>query len=320
MCVNNRIVSAFAGLGRRVRRQAARRLPVWGRRQSRALGRLDRAARGRGRRRGRRRLLALRGGGAARVPPALVWRLVRCARYHSGRERQVLPGARRCCCARLLRRPRSWPLCLSSLLPREAVQDDESMRAETGALTPDGGSVAEALCARLQHVTWHRAGDGARECRGGALRAGVRSWWSSALRAVELSRPGGWSCHPLPCAATAGPRLRLRRRRATHHRLGLRPEPVVEVGARPPRRRVARRLGLERGQLRAAASADELVHGARAGLARAPLSACDSAGRAARWGGPRGRLARAAARNSSRTRRAARRLARRRDATHTRSQ
>lgn len=313
-------VCVFAGLGRRVRRQAARRLPVWGRRQSRTLGRLNRTARGRGRRSRRRRLLALRGGGEASVPPTLVRRLVRSARYHPRRERQVVLGAGRSGRTRLLRRPCGRSLRFAPLLPREAVQDDEPMRVEASAPSSDGGPVTETLGARLQHPARHRARDGARERRGSALRAGVRNRRRGALRAAERARPGSRARHPLPRAAPAGPRLRLRRRGTAHHRLGLRPEPIVEVGARPPRGCMARRLGLERGQLRAASGADELVHGARAGRARAPLSACDSAGRAARWGGPRGRLARAAARNSSRTRRAARRLARRCDATHTRSQ
>ncbi|CAH2230633.1 jg19539 [Pararge aegeria aegeria] len=68
---------------------------------------------------------------------------------------------------------------------------------------------------------------------------------------------------------------------AARHRLGLGAEPVVAVGARPPRGRMARRLGLERGQLRAPAGAHELVVAARAGRARAALSASRRARRAA---------------------------------------
>lgn len=216
------------------------------------------------------------------MPPTLVRRLVRRSRHHPRRERQVLPGAGRRCCARLLRRPRGRTLRLKALLPREAIQDDEFMCAETGAFAADGRSVAATFGTRVQHAAWNRARDGARERRGGAFRAGVRGRWSGALRTSERTRSSGWTRYPLPRAAATGPRLRLRRRGAAHHRLGLCAESIVEVRTRPPRGRLARRLGLERGQLRAPAGADELVHGARAGVARAPLSACDSASRAAR--------------------------------------
>lgn len=274
----DRNICRFTGLGRRVRRQTACRLTVRGRRQSRTLGGLDSSARGRGRRRGRRGVLAGRGR-EARVPPALVRRLVRRARHHPCRERQVLPGAGRRRGARLLRRSRRRPMRLEALLPRKAAQDDELMCVKTGAISPNCGPFFEAISASVQYVTRHRTRNGAGERRGGALRAGVRGRRRGALRPAERARPGRRARHPLPRAAPARPGLRLRRRGAAHHRLGLGAEPLVAVGAGPPRGRVARRLGLERGQLRAAAGADELVHGARAAAARAVLSACDRVAR-----------------------------------------
>lgn len=202
---------------------------------------------------------------------------MRGARHYPSRERQVLLGARRRRGAGLLRRPRRRPLRFSALLPREATQDDEPVRTQAGAVPTDSRPLAAAVGARVQHFTRHREGDGARERRGGAVRAGVRGGWhgSGPLRAAGREGPGRRPSHALPRAAATRPRLRLRGRGAAHHRLGLGAEPVVAVGSRPSRGRLARRLGLERGQLRAAAGADELVHGARAGVARASLSACD---------------------------------------------
>lgn len=264
-----------AGLWRGVRRQAARRVPVRGRhrRQGRTLGGLDCAAGGGGRRCRRRRLLA-RGGREARVPPALVRWLVRRARHHPRRERQVVPGVGRCRGARLLRRPRRRPLCLAALLPRAPAQDDEPVRAQVGEVPANGRSLVATLRARVQHAARHRARNGARE-RGRGARGVLRQ---RAMRAAGCARPRRRPRHTLPRATRARPRLGLRRRGA-RHRLGLGAEPIVALGTRPARRRVARRLGLvsRRGQLRAAAGAHELVHGARV-RARAPatLSACDT--------------------------------------------
>lgn len=226
----------------------------------------------------------------------MVRRLVRRARHHPCRERQVLLGAGRRRGACLLRRPRRRPLRLPSLLPREAGKNDELMCDEVGEISSDGGSFAAPICASVQYSTWYRKRDGTGECRGGALRScSVRGERRCPLRVAERARSGRGTRHAVPCPSAARPGLRLRRRGATHHRLGLGVEPVVAVGARSPRRHLAGRLGLERGQFCAAAGADELVGGARAGDARAPLSACDTppAGRRARWGGA-ARLAAAA--------------------------
>lgn len=170
---------------------------------------------------------------------------------------------------------------LETLLPREAAKDDELMCFKTGAISPNCGPFFETISASVQYVTWHRTRNGARERRRGALRASLRCRRRRALRLAERARPGRRASHPLPRAAASRPGLRLRGRGAAHHRLGLGTEPIVAVGAGPPRGRVARRLGLERGQLRAAAGADELVHGARAAAARARafLSACDRVAR-----------------------------------------
>ncbi|OWR53579.1 hypothetical protein KGM_211308 [Danaus plexippus plexippus] len=246
-----------------------------------SIARLEAVAAGAGGGRGRRRVLAGRGRGEASLSPEVVRRLVRGSRHHSRGERQVLPrigGSRR---PRLLRRPRRRPLRLQALLPRKTTQDDEPVRAQACALPPDRGPLAAAIRAGLQHAQGHRKGDGARERRRdarapGGQRADARIRRGRAMRAAGCQGSRRGSSYALSRASRARPGLRVRRRGAAHHRLGLGAEPVVPFGARSPGGRVAGRLGLERGQLRAVAGAHELVVGARAGRARAALSACDS--------------------------------------------